>query len=771
MIKHIFILFTIVGLSIIHANETKTISGFVSDASTGEALIGTNIYVIDKTYGGSTNAYGFYSISIPAGNYEVKYSYVGYNSQSVSIDLAKDTRRNVELTPELLNTESIFVTAKAIDDNVKSVEMSTVTIRPSEIKQLPILFGEQDVLKTIQLLPGVTAASEGQSGFYVRGGGPDQNLILLDEAPVYNASHLMGFFSVFNSDAINSAKLIKGGGPPEYGGRLSSVLDIKMKEGNRKNFSTTGGIGLISSRLALEGPIDDGKGSYFISGRRTYADLLMGLSSSDFSDLTLYFYDLNLKANYRFGDNDYLYFSSYLGRDVLGFNDEFGLSWGNSTATLRWNHLFNDKIFSNTSLIYSDFDYVVSFESGGSLTDITSGIEDINLKQNFYYSYNTQHKFNAGADLNYHTFIPGQISTSGETVLNELTIDKNYALESAFYLGHEWQTNSWFSLNYGLRYSNFTLLGPGTVFTFDEYDDPESSTEYSSGETIKSYGGFEPRFTANALIDKESSVKFSYSRNRQYIHLISNSSGGPSLEVWHPSTGIINPGIADQISLGYFRNFANNNFETSLEVYYKTLQNQVDYKNGADLMLNPYVESQLVFGDGKSYGAEFFLKKKFGSLTGWMGYTLSRTEREFPDINDGSPYPTTNDRTHDISMTGIYQLNDKWSFSANWVYNTGQAVTFPSGKYLIDGQTINYYTERNGYRMPDYHRLDLSATYNFDKMGTYESSLNVSLYNAYGQKNPYTIYFRENEDDPSMTEAVKVYLFTFFPSISYNFKW
>ncbi len=771
MIRQIIVLFILLFSFNAFAQDLVTLSGFVSDGETGEALIGTNIYVPDKQIGGSANDYGFYSISIPKGKYTFRFAYVGYKFNEVTIILSKDTKFNIELNPQTFTTETINVTAETADANIKSVEMGTVKLNPVEIKQVPVLFGEQDLLKTIQLLPGVTAASEGQSGFYVRGGGPDQNLILLDEAPVYNASHLMGFFSVFNSDAINSAKLIKGGGPPEYGGRLSSVLDIKMKEGNRKNFSMSGGIGAISSRLALEGPIEEGRGSYFISGRRTYADLLMKISSSDLNDLTLYFYDLNMKANYRLSENDYLYLSGYLGHDVLGFNDEFGLDWGNATMTFRWNHLFSDKLFSNTSLIYSNFDYAVSFENGGSLTDITSGIEDFNLKQNFYYSYNLQHKFNAGLDLNYHTFIPGQISTSGEAMLNELEIDRKYALESALYLGHEWQPSSWLSFNYGLRYSNFTLLGPGTVFTFDDEGNPETSTEYSSGETIKTYGGFEPRLTANVHINRQSSFKFSLSRNRQYIHLISNSAGGPSLDVWHPSTSIIEPGIADQVSLGYFRNFADNNIETSLEVYYKTLQNQVDYKNGADLLLNQYVESQLVFGDGRSYGAEFYLKKNFGQLTGWMSYSLSRTDRKFVDINNGNSYPTTNDRTHDISLTGIYRLNNKWSFSASWVYNTGQAYTFPSGKYLIDGQTINYYTERNGYRLPDYHRLDLSATYTFDKTGRYNHSLNFSLYNAYGQHNPYTIYFRESKNDPNVTEAVKVYLFTFFPSISYNFKW
>lgn len=754
------------------AAETVTLSGFVHDASTGEALIGTNIFIPGSHIGTTSNQYGFYSISVSPGIYTFHFGFMGYKNQELQINLMANKKMDIDLDPKAFETESVVVTAEVADKNVKAVEMNTMTLNPGEMRKVPVIFGEQDVLKSIQLLPGVTSGSEGSSGFHVRGGGLDQNLILLDEAPVYNASHLMGLFSIFNSDAINSSKLIKGGGPPEYGGRLSSVFDIKMKEGNRKEFKASGGIGLISSRLALEGPIHNGKGSYFISGRRTYADLIMQASNMvDFDDMSLYFYDLNLKANYQFDANNYLYLSGYLGRDKLGFNDQFGIDWGNATATLRWNHLFSDKLFSNTSLIYSNFDYVISIENGGELTDIKSGIEDINLKQKFSYFHNPTNQFTGGLNVNYHTFIPGEISTSGSTVLNDMAIEKDYALESAIYLGHEWQMHPRFSVNYGLRYSNFLVLGPGTAYTFDDNDDPVTSTEYSDGDIIEAYGGLEPRFSANMLLDNESSLKMSYSRNYQYIHLVSNSNTGSSLDVWHPSTNLVKPEIADQISLGYFRNFANNNYETSVEVYYKDLQNLVDFQNGADLMLNQYVESQFVFGDGLSYGAEFYLKKNRGKLTGWLGYTLARTEREFADINNGNTFPATNDRTHDFSMTLMYNLNSKWNLSANWVYNTGQAVTYPSGKYMIDGQTVNYYTDRNSYRMPDYHRLDLGATYNFKKRGRFESNLSISLYNAFGQKNPYSIYFRENEDDPNITEAVKIYLFQYFPSITYNFKW
>ncbi len=765
------IIFMLLFSTLIVAQNNVTINGFIRDAETGEALIGANVYIPGQTYGAATNQYGFYSFTLPEGTYKVLFHFVGYTKKEIELTLSKNQAQDMELKPERLETEVIIVSAEKEDQNVTEATMGTIKIEPSQIREIPVIFGEQDILKTIQLMPGVTASTEGSSGFHVRGGGDDENLILLDEAPVYNSSHLMGLFSVFNSDAINSAKLIKGGGPPEYGGRLSSVFDIKMKEGNRKNYSSSGGIGLISSRLAFEGPINDGLGSFILSGRRTYADLVMKAASDDFEDFTLYFYDLNMKANYRLGQNDIIYLSGYSGRDVLGFDDRFGINWGNSTATLRWNHLFSDKIFSNTSLIYSNFDYVISFENGGNLTDIKSGIEDINLKQNFYYFDNPQNQFNGGFDINYHTFIPGKISAEGDSPLNDLTIEKKYAWEAAFYIGHEWKPFWWLSFNYGSRYTAFTQIGPGTVYDFDEDDDVVSETEYSDSESIKSYSGFEPRFTMNAMLNRESSIKFDYSRTRQYIHLISNTSGGPSMEVWMPSTTIVKPSVADQLSIGYFRNFADNNFESSLELYYKDMQDLTDYQDGADLLLNQYVESQLVFGGGYSYGAEFLFKKNKGNLTGWLGYTWSKTQREFPDINNGKVYSASNDRTHDLSLTAMYALSPKLHLSANWVYQTGTAVTFPSGKYKIDGETVNYYAERNSYRMPDYHRLDLGLTYNFSHEGRFESNLNFSIYNAYGQKNAYSIYFRENEDDPTLTEAVKVYLFTYFPSISYNFKW
>lgn len=761
-----------IALSVYSYAQKAAISGYIRDAENGEALIGANIYSPELNIGSGANQYGFFSLTLPAGTYNLRISYVGYETKDTSLSLQENTKVNFELKPQSFSTEAVVVTGKAEDKNIKSVEMGTLNISPAEIRQVPVIFGEQDIMKTVQLMPGVTAAGEGNSGFYVRGGGIDQNLILLDEAPVYNATHILGFFSVFNSDAINNVKLIKGSGPVEYGGRLSSVFDIKMKEGNSKNFGASGGIGLVSSRLALEGPITEGKGSFLVSARRTYADLIMKAANpNNFDGLQLYFYDINIKANYSLDEKNNIYLSGYLGRDVLGLRKKFGLDWGNTTATLRWNHIFSNQIFSNTSFIYSDFDYTVSTFSGGNMTDIASGIEDFNLKNNLFWSLNPQNKLTVGFDANYHTFTPGEVSASKGSSINNTDVEKKYALESSAYIGHEWEITQMFSVNYGLRYSAFSWFGPGTVYRFADNEEIISENKYSSGEVIKTYSGLEPRIAANILIDVNSSAKLSYTRAQQSIHLISNSGSRMSMDVWHPSTVIVKPGIADQVSVGYFRNFADNQYESSIEFYYKKMQNLVDYKEGADILLNPYIESQLVFGEGKSYGMEMFVKKNFGRLNGWLGYTLARTERDFEQINDGKPYPAKNDRTHDISLVLMYRLNEKWEISANWVYYTGQAVTFPSGKYMIDGQTINYFTDRNAYRMPDYHRLDLSATYTFSKKGRFESGLNFSLYNAYGQKNPYVIYFRENEHNPEITEAVKVYLFTFFPSITFNFKW
>ena len=477
-----------------------------------------------------------------------------------------------------------------------------------------------------------------------------------------------------------------------------------------------------------------------------------------------------MKANYRIGEKDRIFLSGYFGRDVFGFSDRMRFDWGNMTTTLRWNHLFNDKLFLNSSLIYSKYNYVIGFNGMGNLIDITSGIEDFNLKEDFQYFINPKNTLKFGFNSIYHTFMPGEISSDDEGFINSKIIDEKYAIENAAYISHKFDVSSLLKITYGLRYSNFSAIGPGVVYSYNENDEIIDSTSYNKGEIIKNYGYLEPRISASYLLNKESSVKVSYARNAQYIHLLSNSTSSSPTDLWLPSSTIIEPQISDQLALGYFRNFKNNTYETSVEIYYKDMQNQIDYQNGADILLNEKVESQLVFGNGRAYGIEFFIKKKTGKLNGWIGYTLSRTERTFNEINEGNWFPSKQDRTHDVSIVGMYNLNKKWTLSATWVYNTGNAVTFPSGKYEIEGLTIPLYTDRNGYRMPDYHRLDLGVTLKSQKKKKYESSWNFSVYNAYARKNAYSIDFRENENDPTKTEAVRMALFQIDPSITYNFK-
>ncbi|MCD4832364.1 MAG: TonB-dependent receptor, partial [Bacteroidales bacterium] len=761
------------------AQQKHTISGYIKDAETGEELIGATIYIKELKTGGITNVYGFYSLTIPGGKYIIDYSYIGYTTKSVEINLAQSIMNNIELSTTATSLEEVVISAEAADKNIKSSEMSVVKLNPKEIQTIPVIFGEQDLLKTIQLMPGVKSAGEGNSGFFVRGGSADQNLIYLDEAPVYNASHLLGFFSVFNSDAIKNMKLYKGNAPAKYGGRLSSVLDIKMNEGNSKKLGVSGGLGLISSRLTIEAPIVKNKGSFIISGRRTYADFLLTYSSEDLiKNTTLYFYDLNMKANYRISDNDRIFLSGYFGRDVFGFSDMMKTDWGNATATLRWNHLFSDKLFLNSSLIYSKYNYVIGFSGIGELIDVQSGIQDFNLKEDFQYFINPENTLNFGLNCIYHTFMPGELSSSDESFINSQIIDEKYAIESAAYISHKFDISNSLKLTYGLRYSNFAVIGPGNVYTFNDDDEITDTISYNNGELVKNYGQLEPRISVNYILNEQTSVKTSYARNTQYIHLLSNATSSTPTDLWLPSSSIIKPQIADQIALGYFRNFNDNMFETSVEVYYKNLQNQIDYKNGADILLNDKVESQLVFGKGHAYGVEFLIKKRTGKFTGWIGYTLSKTERTFDEINDGAWYPAKQDRTHDVSIVSMYNLTKRWTISATWIYYTGDAVTFPSGKYVVDGLTVPMYTDRNAYRMPDYHRLDLGFTYvNKDKINKrknrkkkYESSWNISVYNVYARKNAYSIDFRENENDPTKTEAVRLALFQIVPSITYNFK-
>ncbi|MBK9191341.1 MAG: TonB-dependent receptor [Crocinitomicaceae bacterium] len=770
----------------ISAQEKFTISGTLKDGATGEDIIGARIAVLELPGTGAiSNTFGFYSLTLPKGTYTLQYKSLGFQTFEEKIELNANITKNLEMLPEAKTFDAIEITTEKENENVTSGEMSVEKITMKDIENIPVIFGEKDIFKTMQLLPGVKSAGEGNSGFYVRGGGSDQNLILLDGAPVYNASHLLGFFSVFNSDALKDVKLYKGGAPAEFGGRLSSVMDIKMKEGNMKEFSASGGIGLISSRLTLEGPIVKDKGSFIVSGRRTYADIFLKLSDNEaLNKSILYFYDLNAKANYRLGEKDRLFLSGYFGRDNFGFSDQFGFDWGNATGTLRWNHIYSDKLFGNTSVVFSNYNYKIKFGGGNQTFEIGSEIQDINVKEDFDWYINSNNTLKFGGNFIHHTFKPGEIETGSGINFELNDIQKRYSIESSVYIQNEQKIKKRIVLNYGLRFDNFTQLGPGDFYTYNNAGDVIDTATFGDWEPVTSYNGLSPRMGITFILNEQSSIKANYGRTYQFVHLISNTTATSPTDIWLPSSNNIKPEIADQYAIGYFQNFFDNKLEGSIELYYKDMQNVIDYRDGAEVTLNPTVEGELLYGDGRAYGMEFLLRKKRGAFTGWVAYTLSKTERLFDGINDSTWYPARQDRTHDISVVGMYEINKQIVVSATWVYYTGNAVTFPSGKYEVDGQIVNYYTERNGYRMPDYHRLDLGITYTYKDYKTvkdaetgtekqvprkWESSWNLSVYNAYARENAYSISFKENAETGE-TEAVQLALFKIIPSITYNFK-
>ena len=754
--------------------DRYTVSGTVRDKTTGEVLIGASVTLLENPRSGIlTNAYGYYAISAPAGKYTLLMSFAGYLTDTLPVTLDKNVLLPGELRPAGGELTAVVVSAQKRNDNITGPLMGVQKLTTNEIKNIPVLFGEKDVLKTIQLLPGIQFAGDGNSSFYVRGGGADQNLILLDEATVYNPSHLLGFFSTFNSDAIKDVTVYKGVMPAEYGGRLSSAVDIKMNDGNNKEFHWGGGIGLISTRLNAEGPIVKDKGSFSISGRRTYADVFLKLSSdSSVKDNSLYFYDLNVKGNYKFSEKDRIYLSGYFGRDNLAFGKTFGIDYGNATGTARWNHVFNSRLFSNTSFIYSKYSYKIKINSDNNDIHITSDIRDLNLKEDLQYYSKTDNKIDFGFSVIHHDISPGIITASRSSSYNSISLQDKYSLENAIYISHEWSPGrgSGLHFNYGVRVTSFSVLGPGSFYTYDSTGNASDSAKYRSGSFVKTYFNAEPRFSVSIQLNEVSSVKLGYNRNTQVLHLLSNSTSANPTDLWIPSSNNVKPEIADQVSLGYSRNFSDNRYELSAETYYKTMQNQIDYKNGAQLVANENVESQLLFGKGRAYGLELFLKKKAGRFTGWVSYTLSRTELKIDGVNKNSWYPARQDRTHDIGVVGIYQASRRWTLSATWVYYTGNAVTFPSGKYTVAGQTAFYYTERNGYRMPAYHRMDVAATLQGKKKAKYESSWTFSVYNLYGRENAYSIVFQNNPDDPTQTQALRYALFRFIPSVTWNFK-
>jgi len=750
------------------------VSGYVTDASTGEALIGANVAILETGAGTISNTYGFYSLTLEPGFYTIIFSYVGYVTETRPLRLGEDLTINVELSESLQELEEVTVVAEADNANITRVETGSTQLPIQSIRRIPALLGEVDVIKAIQLLPGVQVTSEGSSGFSVRGGNPDQNLILLDEATVYNASHLLGFFSVFNNDAIKDVKLYKGDIPASSGGRLASLLDIRMKDGNNRRLSATGGIGTISSRLTLEGPVFTEKVSFLLAGRRTYADLFLPFAKDTaVRDNTLFFYDLNGKLNYTINEKNRIFFSGYYGKDVFA-NDFAGLYFGNRTFTLRWNHLFSKRIFSNFTLVNSHYFYDLGTPEGEiPYFNWLSFLEDYGIKGDFTGYYSPSHTFRFGFSSILHIIKPGAIEARDQdNNVTQSNLANNQALESGLYFSGESKIGTRFALRYGLRYSLFQNVGKATVYTYDDEYEVVDSTFHPKGDFFHYYHGLEPRVAINYVMNDKNAVKASYSRTRQYLQMASNSTAGTPLDIWFPASPNIRPQLSDQVSLGYFRNFSDNRFESSIEVYYKKMTNSIDFRDHAQLLLNPRLEGELRVGEATSYGAEFYLKYEISGFSGWVSYTYSRTERDIPEINDGIPYPAPYDKPHDLAVVFSYDISPRIAVGANWIYSTGIPFTLPSGRYEVLGNVLPLYTGRNEYRLPDYHRLDLSVTLRGKRKPErrWQGEWNISVYNAYARKNVWTLNFIQDTENPDLTYAEMTYLFSIIPAITYNFK-
>ena len=765
------------------SNNRFTINGYIKDSLTGESIIGATISVNGQSKGVVSNQYGFYSITLDGGTYTIIASHVSYFDKTFTVDLKENQSFNFDVVSKSSALADVVVYSKRRDGNVKNAQMGKIDLSMNQIKNIPAFMGEIDLLKALQLLPGVSSAGEGNAGFYVRGGGPDQNLILLDDAVVYNPGHLFGFFSVFNSDAIKNVSLIKGGMPAQYGGRLSSVVDVTMKDGNINKLQMEGGIGLIASRFSIQGPIKKNKASFIISARRTYIDALAKgfiKKTSSFYGSGYFFYDLNAKMNYRFSEKDRLYISGYFGRDVFDFNNakrsfKTNIPWGNSTATVRWNHVFNRRLFANTTLLYNDYKFKFAAEQENFKITLSSGIKDGTLKTDFDYYPLPNHKLKFGGLLTYHKFTPNIVNGQQDSIVFRPNNEGNkFAVESAVYLQDDWELGEKWKVNYGLRLSSFTQLGPFTKYLRDADGNKLDSTFYGSFKPVKTYTGLEPRITIRYAVDDETSIKAAVTRNMQYIHLVSNSGNTLPTDLWVPSTYIVKPQISWLYSAGVFKNFKDNTYETSLELYYKDMQNQVDYKEGYTPSLSD-PENDFVFGKGWSYGAEFLVNKLKGRFTGWVGYTLSWTWRKFADLNDGEKYPAKYDRRHDVSVVANYEASKKWKLGAVFVYGTGNAITLPERFYIINGVLTQEYSKLNQYRMKSYHRVDFSATYTPvpKKQRKVSGYWVFSIYNVYSRLNPYFIYFDQSGSPANgdlKVEARQVSLFPILPAVTWNFK-
>lgn len=785
--RTIYIILALAFALTLNAQEKVTVNGYIKDASNGETLIGATAYIQELGVGATSNEYGFYSISVEPGTYKLEFAYLGFNSQIQTIELNENTKVDVELSEGGVALEEIVVTAEPEDRNVTDIEMSVSKLDIATIQKMPALLGEVEIIRSIQLLPGVTTVGEGATGFNVRGGSIDQNLVLLDEAPVYNSSHLFGFFSVFNPDAVKDVKLYKGGIPSRFGGRLSSILDVRMKEGNNKKVTLNGGIGTIFSRLSVEAPIVKDKSSFILAGRRSYIDILAKpFLDDDLGETVLNFYDLTFKTNYKFSEKDRIFLSGYVGRDNFGFGENAGFNWGNGTATFRWNHLFSDRLFFNNTLYYSNYDYQISFgDDAVNAFDWNAGIINYSTKPEFTWFVNPNNIIRFGGQGIYYEFEPGNAVGISEGETRDFSLPSKFALEAAVYVENEIDYQA-FKFNYGLRLSYFNYLGEGTAYTFGEAPlglrrPPIGSEDFDNWESIQTYGNLEPRFSVRYQMNDETSLKASYMRTAQYIHLVSNTTASTPVDVWTPSTNNIEPQMADQVALGYFRNFNDNTYEFSTEVYYKKMNHLIDYIDDADLLLNQFIEGDFLEGEGRAYGWEMQLKKNKGKFSGWLSYTLARTERKVEGINANDWYPSRFDQLHNLSLTGFYEFNDRVTLSSNFAYISGTPTTFPTSRFEQQGYVIphNAGTGRNNVRIPDYHRLDFGLTLKGkDKPGKkWKGEWVFSVYNIYSRRNAFTIFFKPNTTErldsgiPVTTEAVKQSVVgNFIPAVTYNFK-
>lgn len=777
------IVLTFSSLSFVFGQQEKvTLNGYVKDAENGEELIGVNVYIEELNSGTITNVYGFYALNLPPGSYTINFSFIGYQTVRKTFELTKDQEFNLELPPAVTEMQEVVITDEAIDANVTDIKMSRNDLDIKQVKRLPALFGEPDIIKTIQMLPGVISAGEGTSSFFVRGGSADQNLILIDEAPVYDPSHLFGLFSVFNSDVIKDSKLYKGGIPPKFGGRLSSILDVRTKDGNNKEFQGNAGLGLLASKLTLEGPIRKDKSSFIISGRRSYVDAFLKAAGEK---NTVYFYDVNAKVNWKHNNNNRFFAAVYLGRDVFSFEDTFGFDWGNATATFRWNHLINDRLFSNTSLIASNFDYKMELLDNVQGFEWTSNLQEFSLKEDLNYFISPSSVVDFGYHVTYRRFSPGKLGpNTPNSIFSSLELQNQYALDHGIYLNHEYKASDRLTLSYGARLSIFQNMGKQDVYL---YDDPTNNVDivrtdtisYDDFETIKTYVNVEPRLSLRYLLNATSSVKASYNRMVQNTHLISAGTVPIPFNTWNPSNYYLDPQLADQWALGYFKNIKDNSVELSAEAYYKDIQNVTDFADNAEIFFNEDLPTEYRQGDSWSYGLELMAQKKEGALTGFVSYTLSKTERKIPGVNLNKAFLANYDRRHALNVVATYELNDKWTFGANFTYTSGRPTTIPSARYSYEGYQVDYITERNGYKLPDYHRMDISATLTPRKNANrkWKSSWVFSIYNVYNRSNAFSIYTRVKQDkdgniigNGNEKEARMIYLFPILPSVTYNIK-